>query len=172
MSAQHFGLPTRLLDWTLNPLVALWFVVRSPGSVGKSGTLWVYKCAPSDFTYDRTGKGPFATRRIAVFRPQHVSERIRAQSGYFTVHTLARGRFLPFEKTRPYSSRLTKLSIDGELYAEFRYRLDQVGINQSGVFPDLDGLCGHIQWLHTFLDDEDRLRRDTVGMEWSIRRRS
>ena len=41
--AQHFGLPTRILDWTENPLVALYFSVRDSKEASRDGTLFAYR---------------------------------------------------------------------------------------------------------------------------------
>jgi hypothetical protein len=41
--AQHHGLPTRLLDWSKNPLAALWFAVENPAKEDKPGVVWVFE---------------------------------------------------------------------------------------------------------------------------------
>jgi FRG domain len=167
--AQHHGLPTRLLDWTLNPLVALWFTVASPPKSKMNGVVWAFKPQPDDFV-NIAHEDPFSPGRTKVFRPSHVAERIRAQAGYFTVHKYLdkSNKFVPFGKIAAYKPRLTKLVVVRSSFADIRFRLDQYGINQSIVFPGLDGLSKHIQWLHTFLNDEKHLRRTIARMSWDL----
>ena len=43
---QHYGLPTRLLDTTLNPLVALYFACYEKEQIGKNGIVWVFPRLP------------------------------------------------------------------------------------------------------------------------------
>lgn len=40
--AQHFGVPTRFLDWTNNPLVALYFACRNDMDIDYNGCVWLF----------------------------------------------------------------------------------------------------------------------------------
>ncbi len=154
---QHHGLATRLLDWSLNPLAGLWFSVSKPANGDNPGVVWVFNPSNKDFVNTASTASPFEGKRTRVFQPNHVTKRIVSQSGWFTVHKLMEKskRFIALERNLSYKKVLTKIIIPASSFSDMRYQLDRFGINSASLFPDLDGLCNNIQWLHSELEDED-----------------
>ena len=62
--------------------------------------------------------------------------------------------FIPMEDYGPYCEKLTKLIVPATVFSNLRYQLDRCGINEAIMFPGITGLCRHIEWFHTLLDDE------------------
>lgn len=149
---QHYGLSTRLLDWTTNPLIALWFACNSSYTKNDYSVLWIY-IVPDDALLDLDKEQtPFNSGITKVYKPNLVGKRLTTQSGWFTAHkfstTVKPNRFVAFENNSNQNYNLIKIIIPKELRTKFIEVLDTCGVNASTIFPELDGLCKHINWIH------------------------
>ena len=131
---QHYGLPTRLLDWTENPLVAAYFAIKDPFD----GDSAIYAYDAPDYFTDYEDDSPFEITATCVFVPPHIDTRITAQHGCFTAHPKP---FTPFN-----SPKLTKYTIKNGVRRELKRNLNQYGVNSASIFPGPDGVAQHIAW--------------------------
>ncbi|MFZ6009046.1 MAG: FRG domain-containing protein [Bacteroidota bacterium] len=148
--AQHHGMATRLLDWTENPLIALWFSM-SPKLEDMNvdySVVWGFNAPKEDIVISTDDKDPFKGGVTKIFKPNHITKRISAQFGWFTIHKSdSKKHFVPFEKNEQYSRKLFKIKIDSRCFAECKRRLHSFGINSASMYPDVDGLAKHVEWL-------------------------
>lgn len=159
--AQHHGVPTRLLDWSENPLVGLFFAVeKSDNGASGDGALLILDPAhlnageqeasdripllidsDSEMKSYYPGITPYGLQTRAVLAPMSF-DRIRYQTGMFTISTYKRD-----EESLDSSEALQRYRIPFAAKSEIRNELDCLGVNEASVYRDLDRIARRIKDL-------------------------
>lgn len=160
--ARHYGLPTRLLDWTKNAAIALYFACQKPRyQADANGAVLILNPKDLNRESDRNPRvfdahldapliakylnlsgerKPRGPRTIAI-NPVWNSERIMLQQGTFTLHGSRE-----FALTGEQVPSLICLRVPTENKEKLLYELEQAGINEMSIFPEPEHMCRYLIW--------------------------
>ncbi|WP_309666472.1 FRG domain-containing protein [Tabrizicola sp.] len=151
--AQHFGVPTRLLDWSSDPFVALFFALES---WERDEDAAIYMLLP-DARYLPEHVSGLGLHKAIAFTPLALDRRVPAQKSVFTFHPYGpdSARFVPLDDREDFGNKLAGtngISSNGFLkivVPQARKRvlfqdLLQKGVDRRNLFPGLDGVGSDI----------------------------
>lgn len=177
---QHYGIPTRLLDWTENLFIALYFAVMSPHSSFRknkvsyktSAAVWILDPVSWNrhaLKHESFDQGILSTtdEQIKGYKPGagsikmnnlpislygfHNSPRIVAQRGVFIIFGKNKAAMeKSFHIEEFPTSCLVKITLEKRVLPKIRKSLLNHGITESVVFPDLEGLAKEIRRIFEF----------------------
>ncbi len=145
---QHHGLKTRLLDWTTNPLVALWFACRNEKKMDKDSYVYLFFTEDKNILKHKDKRTPWNTQSTMVLKPKQNNSRLVAQSGWFTAHIFSKTakKFVNLSSHINHGNNVYRISIPASQKLDILKKLDAFWINHYSLFPDLEWLSRQINW--------------------------
>lgn len=150
---QHYSCPTRLLDWSQSPYVALYFAVNDSFDLDGALFIWDWRFYKKNYKVIFPEQNEIPSTQIFNFskndileliHPVKMNERIVRQQGLFSVsNNILRNHddlIISYAQKANMSSGLHKLLIPAKLKFDFLARLKTMNISSESLFPGLDGL--------------------------------
>jgi hypothetical protein len=155
---QHYGLATRLTDWTANPLTGFFFAVENP--LCPKPMVYVYDAMHTQQVTDderRKDASPLGDiKQSRVLQPTSHSQRVALQAGWHIVHRLHKNKsnggwkVLPLEKMDLHRHRLQVLEISPGHAGKIRAELNNMGVYHATIYGTLESVCHSINQSNSF----------------------
>ncbi len=183
--AQHYGLPTRLLDWSYSPLVAAHFATEDIEAYDRDGAIWCLDATeikarlPARLRkcLDEANSNVFSLGLLEreaesfedlqsmsrepfalFFEPASMLDRIANQYALFSV--VSDPAVLLSDILEEQEIDYYKIVIPKEVKLEIRDKLDYINISERMLYPGLDGICRWIARQYSALGPKYNLRHE------------